>query len=130
VKPYLKRGKSDAIDAEASCEAVTRPTMRFVAVKTVEQQALLSLHRAQDLRVRQRNRAAAALRSACAEHCSRPAASHQSRNLAPKPLDVNGRPYPFIKTAISPIGVASITTRNSGAIGISIRTGLLRLLFC
>lgn len=36
VKPYVKRGKSDAIDAEAICEAVTRPTMRFVAIKTVE----------------------------------------------------------------------------------------------
>lgn len=46
VKPYVKRGKSDAIDAEAICEAVTRPTMRFVEIKTVEQQALLSLHRA------------------------------------------------------------------------------------
>ena len=54
VKPYVKRGKSDAIDAEAICEAVTRPTMRFVAIKTVEQQALLSLHRARDLLVRQR----------------------------------------------------------------------------
>lgn len=54
VKPYVKRGKSDAIDAEAICEAVTRPTMRFVAVKTVEQQSLLSLHRARDLLVRQR----------------------------------------------------------------------------
>ena len=43
VKPYVKRGKSDAIDAAAICEAVTRPTMRFVAIKTVEQQSLLSL---------------------------------------------------------------------------------------
>ena len=41
VKPYVKRGKTDAADAEAICEAVTRPTMRFVAVKTVEQQAVL-----------------------------------------------------------------------------------------
>jgi transposase len=40
VKPYVKRGKSDAIDAEAICEAVTRPTMRFVAIKTVEQQVI------------------------------------------------------------------------------------------
>ena len=54
VKPYVKRGKSDAIDAAAICEAVTRPTMRFVAIKTVEEQALLSLHRARDLLVRQR----------------------------------------------------------------------------
>ena len=49
VKPYVKRGKSDAIDAAAICEAVTRPIMRIVATKTVEQQALLSLHRARDL---------------------------------------------------------------------------------
>ena len=54
VKPYVKRGKSDAIDAEAICEAVTRPTMRFVAIKTIEQQSLLSLHCAQSLLVRQR----------------------------------------------------------------------------
>lgn len=46
VKPYVKRCKSDAIDAEANCEAVTRPTRRFVAAKTVEQQSLLSLQRA------------------------------------------------------------------------------------
>ena len=45
VKPYVKRGKTDANDAEAICEAVTRPTMRFVAVKTPEQQAALALHR-------------------------------------------------------------------------------------
>jgi transposase len=44
VKPYVKRGKTDANDAEAICEAVTRPTMRFVAVKTAEQQAALSIH--------------------------------------------------------------------------------------
>lgn len=54
VKPYVKRGKSDAIDAEAICGAVTRPTMRFGAIKTVEQQALSSLHRARALLVRQR----------------------------------------------------------------------------
>ncbi len=54
VKPYVKRGKPDAIDAEAIYEAVTRSTMRFVSIKTVEQQSLLSLHRARDLLVRQR----------------------------------------------------------------------------
>ncbi len=52
VKPYVKRDNSDAIDAAAICEAVMRPTMRFVAIKTVEQQALLSLYRARDLLVR------------------------------------------------------------------------------
>ncbi|MEX3013950.1 IS110 family transposase [Gymnodinialimonas hymeniacidonis] len=56
VKPYVKRGKSDAIDPDAICEAVTRPTMRFVPIKTVEQQSLLSLHQARDLLVRQRTR--------------------------------------------------------------------------
>jgi transposase len=44
VKPYVKTNKNDAADAEAICEAVTRPTMRFVAIKTDEQQAVLSLH--------------------------------------------------------------------------------------
>ena len=46
VKPYVKRGKNDAADAEAICEAVTRPTMRFVPIKSAEQQAVLVLHRA------------------------------------------------------------------------------------
>ena len=54
VKPYVKRGKNDANDAEAICEAVARPTMRFVAVKSSEQQAALALHRTRDLLVKQR----------------------------------------------------------------------------
>ena len=67
VKPYVKRGKSDAIDADAICEAVTRPAMRFVAVKTVEQQSLLSVHRARDLLVCQRTRLVNGLRGMVAE---------------------------------------------------------------
>jgi transposase len=54
VRPYVKRGKTDAADAEAICEAVTRPSMRFVPVKSTEQQAVLMLHRTRDLLVRQR----------------------------------------------------------------------------
>ena len=54
VKPYVKRGKSDASDAEAICEAVRRPTMRYVAIKSAEQQAGLALHRTRDLFVKQR----------------------------------------------------------------------------
>jgi len=54
VKPYVKRGKTDAADAEAICEAVARPTMRFVPVKSPEQQAALSMHRTRDLLVKQR----------------------------------------------------------------------------
>jgi transposase len=67
VKPYVKRGKTDAADAEAICEAVTRPTMRFVPVKTAEQQSVLILHRTRDLLVGQRTALANALRGHMAE---------------------------------------------------------------
>ena len=68
VKPYVKRGKTDAADAEAICEAVTRPTMRFVAVKTREQQGVLMLHKTRDLLVRQRTALLNALRAHLAEY--------------------------------------------------------------
>jgi hypothetical protein len=55
VKPYVRRGKTDARDAEAICEVVTRPTMRLVPIKSIERQAALALHRTCDLLVRQRN---------------------------------------------------------------------------
>lgn len=67
VKGYVKRGKSDALDAEAICEAVQRPTMRFVPVKTVKQQSILMAHRTRALIVRQRTMAANALRAHPAE---------------------------------------------------------------
>lgn len=67
VKPYVKRGKTDANDAEAICEAVTRPTMRFVAVKSCEQQAALSLHRARDLLVKQRTQVVNLIRGVLGE---------------------------------------------------------------
>lgn len=67
VKGYVKRGKSDALDAEAICEAVQRPSMRFVPVKTVEQQSILMAHRTRSLLVRQRTMAANALRAHLAE---------------------------------------------------------------
>jgi transposase len=54
VKPYVKRQKTDMADAEAICEAVTRPTMRFVETKTPEQQSVLMLHRVRLMQVRQR----------------------------------------------------------------------------
>ena len=68
VKPYVKRGKTDAADAEAIAEAVTRPTMRFVAVKTIDQQAVLMLHKVRDLLVRQRTMLTNALRAHLAEY--------------------------------------------------------------
>ena len=67
VTPYVKRGKNDAADAEAICEAVTRPTMRFVAVKSREQQAVLSLHRTRDLMVKQRTQLVNMIRGLLAE---------------------------------------------------------------
>jgi transposase len=67
VKGYVKRGKSDALDAQAICEAVQRPTMRFVPVKTIEQQGVLMAHRTRSLLVRQRTMAANALRAHLAE---------------------------------------------------------------
>jgi transposase len=67
VKPYVKRNKTDAADAEAICEAVRRPTMRFVAIKTIEQQAVMLNHRGRELLVKQRTMLANAIRSHFAE---------------------------------------------------------------
>ena len=67
VKPYVKRQKNDAADAEAICEAVTRPNMRFVPVKTEEQQGVLVLHRSRDLLMRQRTMILNAIRAHFAE---------------------------------------------------------------
>ncbi len=68
VKAYVKRGKTDAADAEAIAEAVTRPTMRFVAIKTREQQAALMLHKSRDLLIRQRTMLINALRGHLGEY--------------------------------------------------------------
>ena len=67
VKAYLKRGKNDANDAAAICEAVTRPSMRFVSIKTKDQQAALMLHRTRQLLVRQRTMLSNAMRGHLAE---------------------------------------------------------------
>lgn len=67
VKAYVKRGKKDAVDAEAICEAVTRPSMRFVPVKSADQQAALVPHRVRDVLIRQRTMLINVLRSQMAE---------------------------------------------------------------
>jgi len=67
VKAYVKRGKNDAADAEAICEAVTRQTMRFVPIKSREQQAALSLHRVRSLLIKQRTQLVNMMRSVFAE---------------------------------------------------------------
>jgi transposase len=68
VKPFVKRHKNDAADAEAIAEAASRPTMRFVSVKSQEQQARAMLFRTRDLLVRQRTQLINALRGHLAEH--------------------------------------------------------------
>jgi transposase len=68
VKPYVKTNKNDAADAEAICEAVARPSMRFVPIKTREQQAVLALHRARQGFVKARTAQANQIRGLLAEH--------------------------------------------------------------
>lgn len=67
VKPYVKRQKNDAADAEAICEAVTRPTMRFVEVKSPEQQSVMVLHKVRMMLMRQRTQLSNAVRGHMAE---------------------------------------------------------------
>ena len=67
VKPYVKRQKNDAADAEAICEAVTRANMRFVETKTPEQQSCLMLHRTRHLFIRQQTSVINAIRAHMAE---------------------------------------------------------------
>ena len=90
VKPYVKRGKNDAADAEAICEAVTRPTMRFVAVKAPEQQSMMMLHRVRLMLNRQRTQLSNAIRA------------HLSEFGVVAPVGRNGvdqlLPWPILKT--------------------------------
>ena len=67
IKPYLKRGKNDAIDAEAICEAMSRPGMRFVPVKSTDEQAALMLLKVRDLLMKQRTMVVNAIRGHAAE---------------------------------------------------------------
>jgi transposase len=67
VKPYVKTNKNDMADAEAICEAVGRPNMRFVAIKNVEQQAILSVHRARQGFVKARTAQANQIRGLLSE---------------------------------------------------------------
>jgi transposase len=67
IKPYVKRGKNDAVDAAAICEAMSRPGMRFVPVKSADQQAVLMLHKTRELLVKQRTMSVNALRGHLAE---------------------------------------------------------------
>ena len=97
VKPYVKRGKTDANDAEAICEAVTRPTMRFVAVKSREQQAALALHRTRDLLVKQRTQLVNMIRGFLAEQgVETPRGLHHALALSARLVDGDGPQVPAL----------------------------------
>jgi transposase len=114
VKAYLKRGKNDANDAAAICEAVTRPSMRFVPIKTKEQQTALMLHRARQLLVRQRTMLSNALRGHMAELGI---VSAKGRNGTAELLKiiVDGR---VLSPAVC--GILNVLARQYGAIGTEI----------
>lgn len=116
VKAYLKRGKNDANDAEAICEAVTRPSMRFVPIKTTEQQTALMLHRTRQLLVRQRTMLSNALRGHLAELGI---VSAKGRNGTAELLrlmadDADSRVSPAVR------GILQILARQYGTIGAEI----------
>jgi transposase len=67
IKPYVKRGKNDAVDAAAICEAMARPDMRFVPIKSADDQAVLMLHKSRELLIKQRTMSVNALRGHLAE---------------------------------------------------------------
>jgi transposase len=100
VKPYVKRHKNDATDAEAICEAVTRPNMRFVATKTPEQQSCLTLHRTRHLFIRQQTAVINAIRAHLAEFgIVAPAGRHGVEQLLGIAADVNDKRLPEVARA-------------------------------
>lgn len=113
VKAYRKRGKNDANDAAAICEAVTRPSMRFVPIKTKEQQTALMLHRARQLLVRQRTMLSNALRGHLAELGI---VSAKGRNGTAELFRIiaDGRGCPAV------CGILNVLARQYGAIGTEI----------
>jgi transposase len=100
VKPYVKRHKNDATDAEAICEAVTRPNMRFVATKTPEQQSCLTLHRTRHLFIRQQTAVINAIRAHLAEFgIVAPVGRHGVERLLGIAADINDKRLPEVARA-------------------------------
>src|ERR1700716_2628025 len=109
VKAYVKRNKHDVADAEAICEAVRRPSMRFVPVKTVEQQSALMMHRARDLLIRQRTMLVNALRGHLAEFGLIEAQGlHKVARLIAVVMDENDRRVPDIARQVLKVIVSQI----------------------
>jgi transposase len=100
VKPYVKRHKNDVTDAEAICEAVTRPNMRFVATKTSEQQSCLTLHRTRHLFIRQQTSVINAIRAHLAEFgIVAPAGRNGVEHLLSVAADSNDKRLPELARA-------------------------------
>ena len=100
VKPYVKRHKNDAVDAEAICEAVTRANMRFVATKTPEQQSCLTLHRTRHLFIRQQTSVINAIRAHLAEFgIVAPVGRHGVDQLLGVAADSNDKRLPDVARA-------------------------------
>ena len=100
VKPYVKRHKNDAVDAEAICEAVTRANMRFVATKTSEQQSCLTLHRTRHLFIRQQTSVINAIRAHLAEFgIVAPVGRHGVEQLLGVVADADDRRLPDVARA-------------------------------
>ena len=118
VKAYVKRNKHDVADAEAICEAVRRPSMRFVPVKTVEQQSALMMHRARDLLIRQRTMLVNALRGHLAEFGLIEAQGlHKVARLIAVVMDENDRRVPDIARQVLKVivnQIEDIQTRIAG----------------
>lgn len=107
IKPYLRRQKSDAADAAAICEAVTRASMRFVPVKSENQQATLMLHSARELLISQRS----ALINALCGHFDElgivvPQGAHNARRLIAIMEDDEGYTSQAVRIALKPLATA------------------------
>jgi transposase len=107
VKPYVKRQKNDATDAEAICEAVTRANMRFVETKTAEQQSCLMLHRTRQLFIRQQTSVINAIRAHLAEFgIVAPVGRHGVERLLEVVADVSDKRVPEVARAcLAALGV-------------------------
>jgi transposase len=107
VKPYVRRQKNDLADAAAICEAVTRPAMRFVPIKTEEQQAALMLHRVRSLHLSQRTALICAIRGHMAElGLTAPRAVHNMQPLLDVLADENDeRLPPLARDALIPMRI-------------------------
>ena len=103
VKPYVKRQKNDTTDAEAICEAVSRPNMRFVAIKTPEQQSCLMLHRTRHLFIRQQTAVINAIRGHLAEFgIVAPVGRNGVEELVRVVADLNDKRVPVVARGVSP----------------------------